>query len=288
MLRGLLKRNADLRVLGLIRFSYMGQGGYRLHDDPTIRRRVLYDPARLDMRFDLFEQVCLPGLRAQEDADFRVALLVGDDFPQRDRLDALVADVPQIEVVALPPLPHREACHLAMKRVGAGPGWHIQFRLDDDDAVAIDYVGTVRQLLSRHIDHAGRVALSFARGVYAEERAGQVSYHARHSPYHSAGLAMLHRGAGSVMNVAHHKVQIRMSSICDVRPWMYLRTIHRLNDSIGGVPGGFEPEEQVSAPMLKARFGIDHAALEAAMARARAAAPTDAEINPQARRHDAD
>ncbi|MCP3879258.1 MAG: hypothetical protein GY701_12850, partial [Sulfitobacter sp.] len=50
-----------MQVLGLCRFSYPALGGFQVgHDSTADRIAYLYDPARLEERFRLFETVALP------------------------------------------------------------------------------------------------------------------------------------------------------------------------------------------------------------------------------------
>ena len=76
----------------VIRFSYTGTSGFKLSNEgEEAVRKTLYDPARLERRFKLFETLALPSLQAQTFGDFSTAVLVSEDFPQSacDRLDDL-------------------------------------------------------------------------------------------------------------------------------------------------------------------------------------------------------
>jgi len=46
------------------------------------RTAALYAHDRLEARTFLFENILLPGLRAQTDPDFTLLLLMGEDFPE--------------------------------------------------------------------------------------------------------------------------------------------------------------------------------------------------------------
>ena len=46
-------------------------------EDPALAAAALYDRARLERRFQLFEGLTLPSLRAQTDAGFQTAVLTG-------------------------------------------------------------------------------------------------------------------------------------------------------------------------------------------------------------------
>ena len=75
-----------LQIKGLIRFSYLSENGFaKSEQGMTEMREMLYDPARLDRRFALFERLALHSLALQDDQDFKVAVLIGDSFPDAAR-----------------------------------------------------------------------------------------------------------------------------------------------------------------------------------------------------------
>ena len=138
-----------MQVIGLCRFSYPAIGGFQV-DHPTLEERIayLYSPARMEERFATFETITLPPLRAQTDPDFTFLVVIGDSLPDhyRQRLDALLADVPQAIVAAYPPKRHRKIMQDAINEVRAFDGEHcLQFRMDDDDAVGVRYVERLRE-----------------------------------------------------------------------------------------------------------------------------------------------
>lgn len=138
-----------LQVIGLCRFSYPAIGGFQV-DHETIEGRIayLYDDTRIQERFQLFEAVALPSLRAQTDPDFELIIVIGDQMPahHRKRLEALISDMPQARIHAEPPRPQREVMKAilnAARHDFSKPC--LQFRLDDDDAVAVDFVERLRK-----------------------------------------------------------------------------------------------------------------------------------------------
>ena len=97
----------DIQVLGLCRFSVPSEGAFQVtHDSIEQRRAMLYDPARLDTRFIWFEQVLLPSIAKQKDPQFKLIILMGEDFPEpyRARMLAHIETVPQLCAEFAPPL----------------------------------------------------------------------------------------------------------------------------------------------------------------------------------------
>jgi hypothetical protein len=109
----------------------------------------------MQRRFALFETLCLPALAAQTDPDFRLVVLMGDAMPirWRRRLKSLRAEYTFLEICAVEPLGPLQATRRAF-RVGADERlpFVTGFRLDDDDAVAVDYVERLREIADRLLD----------------------------------------------------------------------------------------------------------------------------------------
>lgn len=282
MLRGLIQRLTGkakpgalpVQVVGLCRFSYPALGGFQhQHDSPEERARYLYSPERLEERFRTFEAITLPGIRNQTDPDFTFLVVIGTDFPQRDRLEALLADVPQAVIQAYPPRPHREVMREAINAVrDPQAALSLQFRLDDDDGVNTRFVARLKQsacecraLLLRHpksvIDFThGHLIRPTARGIEAEAvvRLG----------WPAVAMGFRKGNQMSVMNFAHHTVWREAPTVLLNDPDMYVRGWHPHNDSTfySGKPLTLlEPDEE-------ARFA-DAFAIDAARVRALWGAP---------------
>lgn len=228
-----------MHVIGFCRFSYPAQGGFQVeHPDIDARRAYLYAPARMEERLRHFECVCLPGLRAQTDPDFTFLILVGDDLPEAwfTRLQDLVRGFPQARIVARPPLPHRKVCQEVINSVREMDAPCLQFRHDDDDAVAVDFVATLRAaardaaaFTAAHrlvgFDwNRGFVARPDARGLCAEEVV---------HPYWGVAQAMAvaPRVRQTIMNFGHQKINLHMPTLTFCQPVMYVRGHNDHNDS---------------------------------------------------------
>ena len=143
-----------VQVLGLCRFSYPAElnGFQTRHKTMNERRAYLYSTKRLEESLFLFEHLLLPGIENQSNDDFTLMLLLGDDFPglYRERLLALLADVPQVKPVFRASGPHRLVYRdLFLEERDPRANVVAEFRLDDDDAVAVNYVQTIRRLLPK-------------------------------------------------------------------------------------------------------------------------------------------
>lgn len=228
-----------MQVIGFCRFSYPAEGGFQV-EHPTLDARVayLYAPARIEERFRHFETICLPGLKAQTDPDFIFVILIGDSLPQvyADRLQALVADFPQARIVARPPGPHRQVCQDVMNDMRDMSLPCLEFRHDDDDAVAVHFVQTLRQaardcaaLTAQHrlvgFDwNRGFVARPDARGLCAEPNV---------TPYWGVAQAVAVKPGvkQTVMNFGHNKINQFMPTVTFTDPPMFVRGHNDHNDS---------------------------------------------------------
>lgn len=261
-----------VQVQGICRFSLPCTGGFKkYHETLQERRAALYAPARLDTRCFWFEHVLLPGIAGQSDPDFTLHVVLGEDFPEpwRSRMERLMARVPQITPHWRAPEDHRAICRDVL---WAGRDLDraavAEFRLDDDDAVAVDYVAQLRRnwpRMARLAGPNGRVALDHGRGVVIQGHAdGRVDLHLLLTLCWSAGLAIFLRpeDEGIVMDFPHHKVWQRMPFVNLTDSVMFIRGDHGTNDA----PTQFAAAGRLDMPVteldgvLARRFGIDIAA----------------------------
>ncbi len=265
-----------VQVLGLCRFSVPSLGAFQVeHDSIAARREMLYDPVRLVQRFVWFEHVFLPSLRVQTDPDFTMIVLLGEDFPQawRGKLQALVADIPQIKLDFAPPREHRVICAEAMMR-HIDPDAQIvaEHRLDDDDAVAVDFVAQVRRAayrLTRFQRAQGLVGIDFCKGVLLSVMRGKVVPAPRMAQMWTPALVVLTPPdeARHILDWPHHKLWKKMPLVSLMEDVMFLRGQHDTNDSlIPPAKDGYPVAEADWDDLLKRRFAIDLAAFRAEIA----------------------
>jgi len=252
------------QVIGLCRFSYPALGGFqRQHDSPQDRARFLYDPARLDERFRLFETVTLPGIRGQTDPDFTFLVVIGEDFPRRDRLEALLEDVPQAVIRAYPPRPHREVMREAINTLrDPDAPLSIQFRLDDDDGVNLRFVerlrGVTRSCRPLFLQNL-KVAVDFNRGHVLRASDRGIEAEAVIRTCWAPGMAIVLRQGNmqTVMNFAHQSVWQHMPTLALPDPDMFLRGWNPFNDSAFTPGDGFRLLDPDAEAAFRAAYGVD-------------------------------
>ncbi len=256
-----------MRVIGVCRFSYPALGGFkRMHDSVAEREVYLYAPARMALRFAHFQTLTLPSIRAQTDPDFTFLIVIGQNMPDPwlTKLRDLCAPVPQIKIVEREPLKHRLALQLAIQdELGEDRPESLQFRLDDDDAVGVDFVDLIRSVARRTgrlRRREPRTAIEFNTGYSATLSADGMIAEDVISSFWACGLAVhfAEGDARTIMNYGHHKLHHEMPSIIHPRPPMYIRAKHTDNDSAAKFrPRKLKPLTDAQRQIFKDRFNVN-------------------------------
>ncbi|NVO26459.1 hypothetical protein HJ526_03420 [Donghicola sp. C2-DW-16] len=233
-----------LQILGLCRFSYPSnlEAFQKDHADEAALRAYLYAEDRMEGRFYFFEELVVPTIRAQTDKDFRVVVLAGDQMPThyRQRLEAAVAGCPQFDLRFEPEgQNHADLCRrLMVDARDQSADWVAEFRLDDDDAVALDFVATIRAMAPAVTALAAaspevRAALDFAMGfvLYAKRR--ELDILPVLARLWTPALVMVNRPdhPKSLLDTRHLRLWQRFPVISSVDHPMFIRGAHDDNDS---------------------------------------------------------
>lgn len=227
-----------MQVLGLCRMSYPALGGFQTeHHTVEDRARFLYAPERMEARLRAFEAFTLPALKAQTDPDFTLVVVIGDDLPARwrDRITGLLEGLPQAVIRAMPPGRHRSIMQEVINDARDGRPC-IQFRMDDDDAVAVSFVARVRAAAADVAGLVARnrlVAIDFNRGHSARPCAQGIEAEAVARQFWVPSLAVVAAPAArlTVMNFAHLKLWQFMPVLSLPDPDMFVRGLNDWNDS---------------------------------------------------------
>ena len=261
-----------MQVIGLCRFSYPAFGGFQVeHDSIEERISYLYAETRLEERFRLFETLALPCLREQTDQDFDLIIVIGDSLPSHheDRLRALVAGMPQVQIRKEPPRRQREVMKEILNQARRDPKLPcLQFRHDDDDAVSVDFIERLRATV---IDCQGlfrkhkTAAVDFNRGFVAEVGADGISATEVFRPFYVASLGMYVRGNCplTIMNFAHERIPRFMPTVTFSDAPMWVRSHNGSNDSRQKPVKAIdvEPLTRAQHGEFEARFAIRRAHL---------------------------
>ena len=264
-----------VQVLGLCRFSVPSKGAFKVHHAHVANRRTfLYDPKRLALRFTWFEHMVLPGIAAQKDPTFKLVIMLGEDLPEpwRSRMMAHVAAIPQLVAEFVPPDDHRKVCAEAMERhVDPDADAVLQFRHDDDDAVAIDFIRRLRRDFkrTRRLFGANKaMAIDYSRGINLFDDSGTLSLYPRFEAFLGIAFAVCTRpGDGQyILDFMHHVIWQKMPVVTQSDNFMWVRGVHGTNDSGGPRPKAhFEVDPTQLRRILRQRFRIEPQAFKQAL-----------------------
>jgi hypothetical protein len=199
----------------------------------------VYDETWYDYRMSLFEAITVPCMKAQTSRDFDWLIVVDKQMPPlaRQRLDAAIAGVPRAEVLSVE---FKSDFRKAIVDWGkdaarlAGREYILSSRLDDDDALRVDFFERLRfeadDFLRRETGKPRRGVFSFTLGTMwvPSTRFGYTRYH----DSHSLGLSVVepiatHR---SVYYWTHPEIKQRLAPQGayirgvdgdDIRWWLY-------------------------------------------------------------------
>ncbi|MCT4557682.1 MAG: putative rhamnosyl transferase [Pelagimonas sp.] len=228
-----------MQVIGLCRFSYPAEGGFQVeHQRLEDRIAYLYAPDRIEERFRHFETICLPGLKSQTDPNFTFVILVGDQMPETylQRLADLIADFPQAVIDARPPGPHRKVCQDVINAARDLDQPCLQFRHDDDDAVAVNFVERLKQAAqdcAPLLQKNRLVAFDWNRGYVARPDHAGICGEVQVTPYWGVAQAVAVKPGvrQSIMNFGHNKLNRFMPTVTFTDEIMYVRGHNDHNDS---------------------------------------------------------
>lgn len=259
---------ATPQVIGLVRFSVLATDYYSdTHGSPDAVAAHLYTPERMALRLQMFETLCLPSLVRQSDQGFRLVVLTSTRLPAdvSAKLEALLAPYRNMSLYAAEPAPHYQIIKAAYGSAHEeGYSHRITFRLDDDDALAGDYITRLKALAGPllQLKPVEPTVISFNRGFYVEVsgQGGNAVFDTVERAPLSCGTALLHPVAytRNPYRYNHRALAQHYTVYSDISAPCFLRTIHRDNKSSPaklGIVDKMKPE--VVAQQIKALFGFE-------------------------------
>lgn len=263
-----------LSIVGLLRFSVLSST-YYTEQFNTLEETAahLFSPDRMELRFHLFERLCLPSLLKQTDKDFEAVVLTSRSMPERylDRLKTLLAPVPNIHCHPIGTGKHYRQLKRGYGVVPVGDASHrALFRLDDDDAVDREFIARTRRLASGLMKLQAPEApfvIAHNRGFYVRKDDNEPEV------FDAVERAPLSVGTTVVVPVGnpdnpyrfnHRKLLQHFSTFSDISQPAFIRTIHGDNKSNPAQLGRTRmmAPEMIEAE-LQAHFGIGIAELKA-------------------------
>lgn len=253
------------QTIGLMRFSFPCKGGFaKEEEDMDALEARLFDPDRLARRFDLFEKLTLPSIKAQSDGDFRMVFLIGKNMPDlwRDRLNDGIAGLKGARVVSLQPMQHYLAIRKAYNLATPDHATHVTgFRLDDDDAMDLDHIARMRRTVEAMLPAVGMEAplvTGCNRGYFLERKpTGNEIYEVVEKNPIGLGLAMTtpRDVSENIFRRNHRFCSQFYNTFTEAVTPAFIRTVHTDNDSDPHASGKIEKTTWADvAPVLESHF----------------------------------
>lgn len=237
-------------VIGLCRFSFVGRGdwaawrGVDPQDEAALLEQTaarLFAPDRMAARLWTFRHLTLASLQAQSDPNWHLIVLTSDMMPAPMQADlrAICAAEPRVtlEVTAARDV---DAGFLPVfDRLGQPRP--LQFRIDDDDCLAVGYVERLRKA-QRAMGEYRAWSFSIARGLVASFYAGEdPRAYALDRPFLGAGTASFlpprWTGVKTIFGFGHFGLMTRWHSVLDNEGCGFLVTHLEDQDSARLKPG---------------------------------------------------
>ncbi|MFS4581202.1 glycosyltransferase [Phaeobacter sp. C3_T13_0] len=261
----------NLGIVGLVRFSVLTPT-YFSERFATLEAAAahLFSPERMELRFRVFERLCLPSLLRQSDQGFQLIVLTAEDLPlvYLERLAALLEPVQNITLIPVGAGAHYNMIKRGYNAVPTDDVTHrVLFRLDDDDAIDLDYVARSRRLAMGLIPLQGEdtpFILANNRGFYLRKTYGP--HGLQDEIFDACEKAPLSVGVALVAPVSyganpyrynHRRYAQHWNTVSDISTPGFLRTIHGDNMSQPtqmGITHKMMDADIASA--LKQHFGI--------------------------------
>ncbi|MGN8646370.1 ATP-grasp fold amidoligase family protein [Gracilibacillus sp. HCP3S3_G5_1] len=238
----------------IVRYSMLTENGsgWRIGEKEFDEyKQEVFDSRRLEIREKLFKNITLPSIANQtflNPDEFSLLVITSDKLPEENlsNLQEMLGDYTWAKII---PTNHNDSMKNLIDQVITEelnqfnePICYCTARLDDDDALASNYLEKLFQYLSP--EHSG-FCISFGNGytgIYNVELDVYQSFHTNYSPKIALGLAYLntydpkHESFGNNLisifsNGSHTKVDQQSPTIIDSKDQLYLRTIHALSDT---------------------------------------------------------
>lgn len=256
-----------VKTVGLVRFSVLTPTYYS-ERFKTLEETAahIFSPERMELRFRLFEKLCLPSLLRQSDPDFDMVVLTAESMPAPylERLLDLIEPLRNIHCLPVGTENHYKLLQKGYNSVPKdGYSHRILFRLDDDDAVDKDFIKRTKSFADALLKMQGEKTsfiIAYNRGFYVRstDKTAEIFDACERAPL-STGTALV-APAGSGMNpyrFNHRKLPQHFNTFTDISVPAFIRTIHgdnKSNPAQMGLTHKMEAEE--IARQLKRHFDV--------------------------------
>ncbi len=220
--------NINEPILGLCRFSFCGNGdwvAFRSAKTPeqvsAVQAKIaksLYAKERMEKRFFLFENFLLKSLSAQIDQNYILIVLTSQLMPEmyKERLIQLCQDNRNVELIFSDASSVHDAIWPTISSYNTTFGHPlVNFRIDDDDCLSVDYIRELRKFMLRLGDIIP-VSYSRSNGLVAIRYGSEAARFFRATvPFNSMGTAIRVHGERTVFSFGHSALHRRFPAVVD-------------------------------------------------------------------------
>ncbi len=257
----------QVKTVGLLRFSVLTPTYYS-ERFKTLEETAahLFSPERMDLRFRLFEGLCLPSLTRQTDPDFDMVVLTAESMPPQylERLLDLTEPLPNIHCLPVGTENHYKLLQKGYNSVPKeGCSHRILFRLDDDDALDMNFVKRTKRIAGGLMKLNGPktpFVIAYNRGFYVRSTGDKIELFdaCERAPLSTGTTLVAPAGHGAnPYRFNHRKLAQHFNTYSDISVPAFIRTIHGDNKSNPAQMGlTHKLSQEDIAKQLKAHFDV--------------------------------
>jgi hypothetical protein len=233
-------------VMGM-RYSVLGKAWELSKENPEIYRAKLFDRERLRVHCDLMSRVMLPSLAAQIIPGDHVSLYVmtSRDLPDDAKRGLYNALDPYVwarvvEVEEETPEGHVSLVKEELNATGLSNCAFAHLRIDDDDALAKDFLSRLREYIDpRFVGFGVSLCAGFAAAM--DTTTGKIAgLYKMNREKLAIGLCTINSWQNgelgqfkSIYNIKHAQIDRTVPTIIDARKPAFIRTIYPEQDTLG-------------------------------------------------------
>lgn len=229
-----------MSIMGICRFSLLGRGDWKAFqgksDDEVEAIALeqaahLFAPERLEARLKTFELLTLSSMRAQTDQDFKFLVLSSELMPDiyKQKLKALCDTVPQVILRFFPVTSASVAQRAVFRELRLKYNQTLQFRLDDDDCLCVDFIAAMKEHTAKNMNEDGIFVASVRGVIYSCLGGQQAGVYDWPVDFMSTGAAIRHPSK-SIYEFGHFGMATRFPTVV-IKDRLSLATHNGMNDT---------------------------------------------------------
>ena len=186
----------------------------------------------LEKRFDLFERYYIPSLKAQTDKNYKAIVLFHPKTPEKykEKIKKYEEELNGIFIPYYTEYWDTELLKKVVIKYSHNADWVMTIRLDNDDAIPLNYVKTVKD----YFLPINKMFISFANGAILEDKTNFVYEYSNNSYHFLAMVENLKSNFDTVYFEWHDNVRLKCPNFLLIKTPgkpMWLEVVHDSNVS---------------------------------------------------------